>query len=292
MVKLDTLSLKTIEDQDFFETGHNIKMNSRVILMLVLALCFTQIDLVLAKRSPEEMAAKQEARLAKKAEKKRLRAEKKTKKAEAKAKIKADRLKKIAETKELLKFTKEDEAKLDRIFTKFVTYLGKDQHDYNYQIKSSSQLNAYATLGKKISIHSALFHKVKSEAGLATVIAHELGHVERKHVIKGVAAGVATSAAASAINIFTGTSAGSLLKMPGSQAINAYGRSHERSADLFAIDLMNKLYCDSPGKLELFNLLTKEKKNTTFSLYGSTHPLNSKRLAYMTTLIKDAGCVL
>ena len=276
-----------------------------IFLALILVFSFTPMT-ISAGKSPEEKAAEKAEKAEKKRlkelekqkrkeEKARLKAEKKQKKEEEKRKQHEEAAKKAAEQKLLKTYTKADQAKLDRIMKKFINYIGKDAQDYKYKIISSSTFNAYATLGKKIRIHSSLFHKLKTEAGLATIIAHELGHVERKHVVKGFATNVATSAAGTALGILTGSGAAvDIFNGVSGTARKAYSRGHERSADLFAIDLMNKLYCQTSGKLEGFEeMLAIAKKSKYQQLeYQRTHPLTEKRLQYMKTMIVDAGCVL
>ena len=276
-----------------------------IFLALILIFNFSPASLS-AGKTPEEKAAEKAAKAEKKRlkelekqqrkeEKERLKAEKKKKKEEEKKKRHEEAAKKAAELKLLKTYTKEDQAKLDRIMKKFIGFIGKDAQDYKYKIISNSSFNAYATLGRKIRIHSSLFHKLKTEAGLATIIAHELGHVERKHVVKGMATSVATSAAGTALGILTGSGAAvDIFNGVSGTARKAYSRGHERSADLFAIDLMNKLYCQTPGKLEGYDeMLALAKKSKYRQLeYQRTHPLTEKRLQYMKTMIIDAGCVL
>lgn len=71
-----------------------------------------------------------------------------------------------------------------------------------------------------------------------------------------------------------------------------YSRGAEKEADVFAIDLMNKLYCNESGKLEFFEKNSANQKATKIDEYFSTHPLSSTRLEYLNTLIIEAGCIV
>lgn len=218
---------------------------------------------------------------------------KKEKKEKAAAELKA----KLEENKKLLIITPDQTIRFRKIVKKLTTYMGRDPNDYTLQIKESSSLNATAGLGKKLTVYSATFHKLKTEAGLATIIAHEMGHIERKHAAKGLATGVAANvigiAGGVALSLLTGSAApGRLVGGATSTAQKARTRSQERNADLFAIDLMNKTYCRSAGKLEVYKLFIEQDKDSSLAVYNRTHPISQERYDYMAQMIKDAGCVL
>jgi predicted Zn-dependent protease len=182
-----------------------------------------------------------------------------------------------------------DIAEVKRIFEQFTKAIGKNASDYTLEIHKSDVLNAYATLGKKIVINSALLEQTKSEAGIAFVIAHELGHVEQKHVLKSIA----RSSLSSVLRHF-------LFKQ--NQLLNGvdyahslyYSRDKERDADYFAVDLINKTYCKLPGKLEFFEIVTQGQKSPSpkFLEYLSTHPLPESRLKYLREEIEKSACVI
>jgi len=192
---------------------------------------------------------------------------------------------------ELLVFTAKDYDRVKAMVTKIANYIGTDPNSYKISIVANKDFNAAATFGKQLIIHSSLFHLLKTEAGLATIIAHEMGHVERKHLAKGIS----TSIAASIIGSTLGALSGSPDVITTTQnisylAVKAHSRSQERSADLFAIDLMNKLYCSSPGKIEGYKLMLAKETDVAYASFLRTHPMAQTRLNYMIELIKDAGC--
>lgn len=60
--------------------------------------------------------------------------------------------------------------------------------------------------------------------------------------------------------------------------------------DVFAIKLMNELYCDETHKLEFFEKNAAKQKHSKLEEYFSTHPLDTTRLEYLKTAIKEANC--
>ena len=246
-----------------------------------------------AEQRAEEKRLKKEKKLQKKEEKRKYKEYLKQQKVEKKKQVEEARKKQLEEDKKLMAYTDADKKKFERIVSKLTKYIGKDQGAYKLRIKKAKNFNATAGLGKKLTVYSALFHMLKTEAGLATIIAHEMGHIERKHVTKGMAVSTLTGAAGIALAVLANNpSATRVASSAAGSANRAYSRSHERSADLFAIDLMNKVYCKSPGKLEGYKIMLEKEKDVHYAEYLRTHPLAQKRYDYMAKMIKDAGCVL
>lgn len=188
---------------------------------------------------------------------------------------------------------KSPEVELQRIFTLFINSLGKDSKEYRILIKDSEELNASAGLNKTVVVNTKLIETLKSEVALAFVVAHELGHIEEKHVVKGMsrqALGLGLNVAVALVT--KSTIAYEATKGAEHLQRKAYSRSKEKSADVFAIGLVNKFYCDVPGKLEFFEEISKQKKSFLKISYFSTHPMTEKRIAYLKDLILKAGCVV
>jgi predicted Zn-dependent protease len=55
---------------------------------------------------------------------------------------------------------------------------------YTFQIVQDESINAFATLGGYVYVHTGLLKTADNEAELAGVLAHEIGHIGGKHVVK------------------------------------------------------------------------------------------------------------
>jgi predicted Zn-dependent protease len=69
---------------------------------------------------------------------------------------------------------------------------------YTFQAVEDKAINAFATTGGFIYVNTGLLKAADNEAQLASVLAHEMGHIESKHLVKqmqqrAIASGVATS---------------------------------------------------------------------------------------------------
>lgn len=192
---------------------------------------------------------------------------------------------------DLLKYSTQDYELLKSIVNKIAVIIGRNPSEYKISINSSREFNASASLGRHLTVNSSLFHLLKTEAGLATIVAHEIGHIERKHVIKGMTTSVVVSIVGSVLATVSGSNYGaSAARDVSNIAVKAHSRSQERSADLFAVDIVNRLYCSSPGKVEGYKLMLEKDKSGNYTSFLRTHPLPKTRLDYIIKLIEDAGC--
>ncbi|BAZ49459.1 peptidase M48 Ste24p [Nostoc sp. NIES-4103] len=70
---------------------------------------------------------------------------------------------------------------------------------YTFQVVQDNSINAFATLGGYVYVNTGLIKAADNEAELASVIAHEIGHIGGKHVVrqmqqKAVQSGLLTAA--------------------------------------------------------------------------------------------------
>lgn len=184
----------------------------------------------------------------------------------------------------------QEQIKVQAMLDQFVTSIGKDPKLYNILVQKSDQINAYATTGRRIVVFSALIESLGNDPALAFVVAHELGHIEENHMIHGMVRQGLIGLfrrfflnKPKVIQVYDGvTFLGGL----------HYDRGSEKEADLFAVDLMNKLYCDQTGKLRFFENSLATQKESKFSEYFSTHPLSGTRLKYLREAIQEANCTI
>lgn len=180
-----------------------------------------------------------------------------------------------------------DTARVTRIFQNLIKAMGKNEADYTLEIADTAEINAFATFGNKIVVNTGIMNYLKNDSSLAFVIAHEIGHLESHHLIKhAVRNGVSSlfknfffkeSRIYSGIDYFHNL---------------YYSRDQERDADEYAVEVMNKAYCKTPGKLEFFQKMSEAQRTGKIYEYFSTHPLPSSRLEYLQADFKAAGCVV
>ncbi|MBE7384691.1 MAG: M48 family metalloprotease [Leptolyngbya sp. SIO1E4] len=87
---------------------------------------------------------------------------------------------------------------VDGLGQRLVQGTHRPQIPYTFQIIEEDQVNAFATLGGFVYLNTGLLRAADNEAQLASVIAHEIGHVDRRHAIQqlqqaAIAEGVLTA---------------------------------------------------------------------------------------------------
>ena len=67
---------------------------------------------------------------------------------------------------------------------RLVPYSDRPELPYTFQVVDDDALNAFATLGGFVYIHTGVLKAAANEAELASVIGHEIGHIGGKHALK------------------------------------------------------------------------------------------------------------
>jgi len=155
-----------------------------------------------------------------------------------------------------------------------------------------AQINAFAMPGGYVGINSGLVVQSQSESELASVVAHEIGHVVQRHIARGM-----TQQSQSG-NIMMASIVGALLAaLAGSSdlamGVAAFGqasaidqqlgfsRHAEREADRVGFEMLTRAGHDPQGMVRMFNrLMTMSRLNEGIvQAYHSTHPPSIQRLS-------------
>ncbi len=177
----------------------------------------------------------------------------------------------------------EEFQRAQRIFEQLITSVHLRPLPYRLYLWEFSEPNAVAVPGGGVGVTSALLQKVKSEVGLATVLAHELGHHEYRHGLKSGGRALLWQillSLAMAESDFSGSDVALRVTE------TSYSRDQEREADRFALQLVHEVYGDTKGALEFFELVQRESDEGDSPWVGllSSHPLTAERIAYLKKL--------
>jgi predicted Zn-dependent protease len=155
------------------------------------------------------------------------------------------------------------------------------------------QINAFALPGGYIGINSGLVVASQSESELASVVAHEIGHVVQRHIARGM------TQRSQSNHVMLAALAGALLAaLSGSgdlaMGVAAFGqaaavdrqlgfsRQAEQEADRAGFEMMRKTGFDPRGMVRMFDRLTNASRlneGMGGGGYTSTHPLSVQRTA-------------
>lgn len=113
--------------------------------------------------------------------------------------------------------------------------------EFKFFVIDDEAINAFTTGCCNVYINRGLLVSVNSEAELAGVLGHEIGHITARHPARRQTRGVAASLGAMAAAILTGSNAIGQLANIGAQAwIMGYGRENEMEADRLGMKYMVK----------------------------------------------------
>ena len=147
-------------------------------------------------------------------------------------------------------------------------------------VNASAEINAFATIGGRISINRGLLAQLKSEDALAALLAHEIAHVKHRHVATSLGRGLALSVLLAMISSDAGAaSAQSAIGNATGLALLGYSRAQEAQADQDALDAVVALYGHAAGFAELFEVLRVAQGGAEGAALARSHPLTAARIA-------------
>lgn len=138
------------------------------------------------------------------------------------------------------------------------------------EVVSGETINAFASLGGRIYVYDGLLQQAESPEELAGVLAHEMEHVRRRHIIQGFAVRLLTAGALRAVFSGQASSLGGLF-------LNlSFSRQEEREADEGGLARLSRARIDASGFAHFFERM--EKKGSLPAIL-SDHPADAGRAA-------------
>ncbi len=144
----------------------------------------------------------------------------------------------------------------------------------------SADVNAFALPAGHLVVLSGLIKDAESPEALAGVLAHEIAHIERKHVSKKLVKELGITALA---GMASGGAGGEVIK----QAVktlssSAFDRKMEKEADLKAVDYMVNAEIDPLPFAALMDQFAEDQPELLSDLsWLSTHPDSKERAVYI-----------
>lgn len=172
--------------------------------------------------------------------------------------------------------------------------------DYHFFVIDSPDVNAFALPGGYIYIYRGLLAYLETEAQLAAVLGHEIGHVTARHAVRQHRNAVLANTAGLAVALGTGSmAAADLSSIAGQAAISGYGRDLELEADRLGAEYMAGAGYDYEQMLKVLDILKYQQEYTAararaegreFHAYHgvfASHPENDERLQQVVRAAKD-----
>ncbi|HUP56124.1 MAG TPA: M48 family metallopeptidase [Bdellovibrionota bacterium] len=144
--------------------------------------------------------------------------------------------------------------------------------------------NAFALPGGKIGVHTGLLKVAKTDAQLAAVIGHEIGHVIARHGAERVSQQLGTQLALTGAGVLAPDSTEGRVIL-GALGVGAqfgillpHSRTQESEADSIGLDLMSQAGFDPRQSVELWKNMAAASGGQSPPEWLSTHPANETRI--------------
>ena len=154
------------------------------------------------------------------------------------------------------------QAYINRVGQKLATQGDRPNLVYHFTVLDSPEVNAFALPGGYIYITRGLLAYLNSEAELAAVLGHEIGHVTARHAVRQYTKATATGFVGMVIGVATGIQATQDLfnNVVGNAILSGYGRENELEADRLGAKYIARAGYDPHAVIQVLGVLKNQEE--------------------------------
>ncbi len=151
---------------------------------------------------------------------------------------------------------------------------------YTFTVLDSPIVNAFALPGGYVYVSRGLMALASSEAELAGVVGHEIGHVTARHAADRYGRGVLAQGGAAIAGIFLGQGAGQIAQKGAEAALASFSRGQELQADNLGIRYMTAANYDPR---EMAGFLASMGRHAQLEALLAGQPGKADQFSYLQT---------
>jgi predicted Zn-dependent protease len=161
------------------------------------------------------------------------------------------------------------------------SFAAKSPYKFSFHVLADPRtVNAFALPGGPVFITEGLLRALKTEAEVAAVLGHEIGHVIARHSSERLAKEQLTRGLIGAAVVGTGDySAGQIGQLVGSMINMRYGRDDELESDALGIRIVAEAGYDPRAMIRVMETLAQASGGSRQPEFFSTHPAPENRAA-------------
>ncbi|MBS3914214.1 MAG: M48 family metallopeptidase [Bacteroidetes bacterium] len=168
---------------------------------------------------------------------------------------------------------------VEQLFNRICLYNKLEPSKYKIYILNNSMVNAFALPNKQLVIYTGLILACDSSAELCGVMAHELAHIQKRHVTKKLISEMGLGAV---ISISGGKAGGEVLRQAAQMVSSAaFSRAMEKEADLTGADYLYNANISVTPLANFMFKLASDKDMPTAPAWISSHPASDDRAKYL-----------
>lgn len=188
--------------------------------------------------------------------------------------------------------------------TKYINLVGhalaqntnRPEIEFHFAVLNTRDINAYAAPGGYVFVTRGAIEKMKDESELAAVLAHEMTHINEKHVVKELNIRAAEGSASSGLARLIGGGTESA-RIAFYQAVDkaldmlfktGYKREDEVQADKGSVLLCALTGYDPSGLVKYFERISAAKGQLT-EILDKTHPAYDARIGWLKETMTKEG---
>jgi predicted Zn-dependent protease len=186
---------------------------------------------------------------------------------------------------------------LQRVGQRIAAAAEKPEYEWQFVvIDDPKTANAFALPGGKVAVYTGLYPIARDDAGLATVVSHEVAHALARHGAERVSQGTLIQVGAVGVAVATsGTSPGTQQAIMQAYGLGSavgvalpFGRSQESEADRIGLILMAKAGYDPRAAIDFWQRMAAAEQGGRPPEWLSTHPSPETRVADLQKWMPDA----
>ncbi|GAA4337276.1 M48 family metallopeptidase [Mucilaginibacter gynuensis] len=172
-----------------------------------------------------------------------------------------------------------------------------DQYNFTWEFNliQSPEVNAWCMPGGKVAVYSGILPVTATDAGLATVMGHEIAHAIAKHSAERMSQELAAQTGGSLIGAASSTQSAAtqaliskLYGVGGQLTLLKYSRNQESEADRLGLTFMAMAGYNPNEAVAFWQRMAAQNKGGAPPEFLSTHPADATRISAIQKAIPEA----
>ncbi len=183
-----------------------------------------------------------------------------------------------------------------RVGERIATATGKTDYQWQFKVIEKNQANAFCLPGGKVVVFTGILPLTRDEAGLATVLGHEIAHAVARHGGERVSEDLLVNVGLTAVQLGMGNHDPQTIRtvtglLGAGVAVGVelpFSRAQESEADHLGLIYMAKAGYDPRAALSFWERMEQTQKGSAPPELLSDHPADAKRIQQIKEWMPEA----